>query len=151
MGMTLSYYLTRGVCDCAFFNDTYDQFAHWLKTDGLLILKGKASIDQYTQQVRLEVAQVMDIGLYRAEQRAMLVVDVLPDIQTESVLILKSILAQHTGHNQVCFRVLLNDAPAKLMLKETCMLNDALLTAFEMHQDVQKVAVIYPKGKRAKG
>lgn len=140
-----------GACDCAFFNDTYDQFAHWLKNDGLLILKGKASIDQYTQQIRLEVAQVMDIGHYRAEQRAMLVVDVAPSIATESVLILKSILAQHTGHNQVCFRVLLDDAPAKLMLKETCMLDDALLAALEVHQDVQNVAVIYPKGNQAKG
>ena len=90
-----------GQCDCAFFNDTYDQFSTMLNKDNVLLVKGKVTIDNYTNQPRVEVAQVMDLSAFRTEQRVSVDIDVVSDITDDALTELK-ILWRHIKGFVMC-------------------------------------------------
>lgn len=134
-----------GRCDCAFFNDTYDQFSTSLNKEHVLIVKGKVSFDDYTQQPRIEVAQVMDLAQFRTEERALLAIHINQNISESALVQFKSVLEAHSGYCPIYLHVDFDGKNTKMTLPHKVKPSEELCDALLNLDPVQEVSVVHPE------
>ena len=137
-----------GQCDCAFFNDTYDQFAPALSKDHVLVVKGKVTIDNYTNQPRIEVAQVMDLAKFRTEHKVVINIRMNQSIPNDDLKALKSILIEHKGYCQVMVFVSIDNQDTTLILPMRVSPSEQMCDAILTLKHVANVEVTYPNTNR---
>lgn len=133
-----------GQCDCAFFNDTYDQFAPALNKDSVLIVKGKVTVDNYTNQPRVEVAQVMDLAKFRTEQKVVVKIKLNQSISSDDLMVLKSTLIEHKGYCQVMVHVSIDTKESTLLLPIRVSPSEQMCDTIMGLKHVADIGVVYP-------
>ena len=133
-----------GQCDCAFFNDTYDQFAPALNKDSVLIVKGKVTVDNYTNQPRVEVAQVMDLAKFRTEQKVVVKIKLNQSISSDDLMVLKSTLIEHKGYCQVMVYVNIDAKESTLLLPIRVSPSEQMCDTIMGLKHVADIGVVYP-------
>ncbi|PIX05376.1 MAG: DNA polymerase III subunit alpha [Gallionellales bacterium CG_4_8_14_3_um_filter_54_18] len=125
------------------FNEEYERSRPWIKEDELLVVKGKASLDEYSGNVRVSGEELLDLASARSEFARELTLRCDGKV---GIAQLKKILTPYReGHCPVTIHYRNTEASCHLRLGETwgVTLHDALLRELREALGAEKLEVVY--------
>jgi DNA polymerase-3 subunit alpha len=125
------------------FNDVYDRSKPWIREDELLVVRGKASLDEYSGNVRVNGEELFDLASARSHFAQHLALRCNGKV---SVAHLKKIFTPHRGGNcPVIIHFHNRDATCQMRLGEAWQvtLHDDLLRELRVALKEDNVKVVY--------
>ena len=127
------------------FNEEYERSRPWVREDELLVVRGKASLDEYSGNMRVSAEELFDIASARSTFSNHLELRITADNRV-SVARLKELLTPYRDGKcavAICYRNLIADARLKLGEEWCVTLHDDLLEGLNKLLGAQNVRIHY--------
>lgn len=135
-----------GQLETTVFNELYEASRPWIKEDELLVVRGKASFDEYSNNMRVNCEELFDLSSARAAFAKCLELNISSDMQI-SVSQLKELLKPYRDGKCMTIMHYCNTyASTQLKLGENwnVTLHNDLLAQLKKLLGEQNVQIIYP-------
>jgi len=127
------------------FNEEYERSRPWIREDELLIVRGKASLDEYSGNMRVSGEELFDIASARSTFAKHLELAVSTDNRI-SVTRLKELLTPYRDGKcpvVICYRNVVADAQLRLGEEWGVTLHSDLIDGLNKLLDTQNVRISY--------
>jgi len=128
------------------FNEEYERSRPWLREDEMLVVRGKASLDEYSGNMRVSAEELFDIASARSTFANCLELCVSPDSRI-SVARLKELLSPYRDGKcpvVICYHNIVADARLKLAAEWSITLHSDLMEGLNKLLGEQSVRISYP-------
>ncbi len=128
------------------FNEEYERSRPWLREDEMLVVRGKASLDEYSGNMRVSAEELFDIASARSTFANCLELCVSPDNRI-SVARLKELLSPYRDGKcpvVICYHNIVADARLKLAAEWSITLHSDLMEGLNKLLGEQSVRISYP-------
>ena len=130
--------------EVAVFSDAYEEAKEFLLKDQLIILKGEASIDNYTQSVKIKTEKLLSINMAREKYAQSLHLSFVGDINLSVLNKIKKLIEEaDEGPSYVAIHHKNEKIITKLALERKIRLEDSLITGLKLAIGEDAVSLEY--------
>ena len=127
------------------FNEEYERSRPWVREDEMLVVRGKASLDEYSGNMRVTAEELFDIASARSTFAHRLELGITPDNRV-NVSRLKELLSPYRDGKcpvMISYRNLIADAQLKLGEEWRVTLHNDLLEGLNKLLGTESVRIHY--------
>jgi DNA polymerase-3 subunit alpha len=128
--------------DVAFFDDVYQESYETLSHTGVLICEGSISVDQYTQNLRMQCSRIRSLDDLRENLSPSVLVEIEDFDPSHHDALIQSLKAKK-GSSKVYIKYCTDDGIAKFMLPDRISVSDEWVNELSVVKGVKSVDLHY--------